>query len=242
MCDSCTDPSRRFFLKAAGLGALALAAPRLVLSEEDRKSAGTPAHAGPKVPPDEALARLMEGNRRFVENRRYHPNESTERRAQLSNSQTPFAAVLACADSRVSPEIVFDHGLGDLFVVRVAGNIVEDAGSGSLEYAVEHLGVSLIVVLGHERCGAVKAAVESVCCHRDPPGHIAELVRKIRPAVEKVKSMSGDKYENAMRENARINAAELAGLEPILKEKVDAGALKVVAMRYDLDTGSVESL
>jgi carbonic anhydrase len=172
----------------------------------------------------------------------FHPNESIEARAKLATGQAPFAAILGCADSRVPPEIVFDHGLGDLFVVRVAGNIVEDAGSGSFEYAVEHLGTPLIVVLAHERCGAVKATVETLEAGGEAPGHIAELVRKLKPAVEKSKANPGDKIDNAVRENAKRMAAELAGLEPILKEKVEQGKLKVVAMRYDLDTGAVEVL
>lgn len=197
---------------------------------------------GQKVTPDEAIQRLLEGNRRYMNAKRFHPNESLETRARLATGQAPFAAILGCADSRVPPEIIFDHGLGDLFVVRVAGNIVEDAGSGSFEYAVEHLGTPLIVVLAHERCGAVKAAVETLEAGGEAPGHIAELVRKLKPAVEKTKTQPGDKMENAVRENAKKMAAELAGLEPILKEKVDQGKLKVVAMRYDLDTGAVEPL
>jgi carbonic anhydrase len=188
------------------------------------------------------LQRLLDGNKRFAANRRFRPNETLETRAKLATGQAPFAAILGCADSRVPPEIVFDHGLGDLFVVRVAGNIVEDAGSGSFEYAVEHLGTPLIVVLAHERCGAVKATVETLEAGGEAPGHVAELVRKIKPAVEKSMGVPGDKVENAVRENARRMAAELAGLEPILKEKVSQGKLKVVAMRYDLDTGVMELL
>lgn len=262
MCESCPSPSRRTFLRQAGLGALAtIALPKFLRAEahgehaqahaeeahvaEPKVAKATPAVKAPegsKVTPDEALARLMEGNRRFAANRMFHPNESLEQRARLATGQWPFAAVLGCADSRVPPEIVFDHGLGDIFSVRVAGNIVEDAGSGSFEYAVEHLGVPLIVVLAHERCGAVKATVEALESQAEVPGHIAELVRKLKPAVEKTRSLPGDKVDNAVRENGRRMAAELAGLEPILKEKVQEGKLKVVAMRYDLDTGTVEIL
>jgi carbonic anhydrase len=218
--------------------------PRLLWASESHstKIDTVKAQPTPKVSPDEALARLLEGNRRFVANKMFHPNETPEQRTRLATGQAPFAAILGCADSRVPPEIVFDHGLGDIFDVRVAGNIVEDAGSGSFEYAVEHLGVPLIVVLGHERCGAVKSAVDVLQAGGEAPGHIAELVRKLKPAVDKTKSLPGDKVDNAVRENARSNAAELAGLEPILKEKVRDGLLKVVAMRYDLDTGSVELL
>lgn len=264
MCESCPSSDRRKFLQHAALGVAALAFPQWVFGAEHAKDHEAPKPkdeksktgkdetkpappkpsvlSNQKVTPDEALARLMEGNKRFVSTKMFHPNESLEARTRLATGQAPFAAILGCADSRVPPEIVFDHGLGDIFVVRVAGNIVEDAGSGSFEYAVEHLGVPLIVVLGHERCGAVKAAVESVESGEAPPGHIAELVRKLKPAIDKTKDVPGDKLENAMRENVKRMTAELAGLEPILKEKVDEGKLKVVAMRYDLDTGMVEVL
>lgn len=261
MCESCPSPDRRTFLQRAMIGAVAAAIPSWASStghdehktpaaKETKPGAAhaptTPAAShGPvaqKVTPDEALQRLLEGNKRYVNAKMYHPNETIEARAKLAHGQAPFAAILGCADSRVPPEIVFDHGLGDLFVVRVAGNIVEDAGSGSFEYAVDHLGTPLIVVLAHERCGAVKATVETMEAGGEAPGHIAELVRKLKPAVEKSRSIPGDKIENAVRENAKRMAAELAGLEPILKEKVDQGKLKVVAMRYDLDTGAIEVL
>ncbi len=262
MCDTCSSPDRRSFLRSALLGAVALTvpswastghgeshespSPKKGKSEPKEASHSVPAakHApqGQMVTPDEALQRLLEGNRRFVNAKMFHPNSSIEARNKLASGQAPFAAILGCADSRVPPELVFDHGLGDLFVVRVAGNIVEDAGSGSFEYTVEHLGTPLIVVLAHERCGAVTATVQTMESGGEAPGHLGELVRKIQPAVEKTKSMPGDKIENAVRENAKRMAAELAGLEPILKEKVDQGKLKVVAMRYDLDTGAVELL
>lgn len=254
MCESCASNSRRSFLKTVGLGALAVTiAPRSLFAghgEEPKAAKSTKAtaphaaapHATAGVTPDEALTRLLEGNKRFVANRMFHPNESLEQRAKLATGQWPFAAVLGCADSRVPPEIVFDHGLGDIFTVRVAGNIVEDAGSGSMEYAVEHLGVSLIVVLGHERCGAIKATIEAMETQGEVPGHIVELVKKLKPAVDASKSQPGDKVDNAVRENAKRMTAELTNMEPILKEKVKEGKLKVVAMRYDLDTGVVELL
>lgn len=255
MCENCSSTSRRSFLKTVGLGALAVTiAPRSLFAGHGEETTKTPekspakstkataAHVNAGVTPDEALARLLEGNKRFVANKMFHPNEGMEQRAKLATGQWPFAAVLGCADSRVPPELVFDHGLGDIFTVRVAGNIVEDAGSGSMEYAVEHLGVPLIVVLGHERCGAIKATIEALESQGEVPGHIAELVKKLKPAVDASKSQPGDKVDNAVRENAKRMTAELANLEPILKEKVKEGKLKVVAMRYDLDTGAVELL
>lgn len=210
--------------------------------EAHPKEAAHHAPAGPGITPDEALSRLLEGNRRFVSNKAFHPNEGPSAREKLAKGQAPFAIILGCADSRVPPEVVFDFGLGDLFVIRVAGNIVEDAGVGSIEYAVEHLGTPLIVVLGHERCGAVKATIETVEAGGEAPGHIGELVRKLKPAVDASKNVPGDKLDNAVRENARRMAKELAGLEPFLKERVDSGKVKVVAARYDLDSGVVELL
>lgn len=256
MCDACPSDSRRSFIK----NSLALAAGAVLMpswvgakehGSEKKKGKSEPAHetqtpaahhapAGPGITPDEALERLLEGNRRFVANKVFHPNETPATRANLANSQSPFAIILGCADSRVPPEVVFDFGLGDLFVIRVAGNIVEDAGVGSIEYAVDHLGTPLIVVLGHERCGAVKAAIGAVDAGEEGPGHIAELVRKLKPAVDAGKNNPGDRAENTMRENVRRMVAELSGLEPFLKEKVTEGKLKVVGARYDLDSGVVE--
>ena len=259
MCDECPSDSRRRFLKMAlTASAGALLMPSWVRAGEhgsakskapesaprgDSVPAPSSTHSStPGVTPDEALARLLEGNRRYVAGKAFHPNESAATRAKLATSQTPFAIILGCSDSRVPPEVIFDFGLGDLFVIRVAGNIVEDAGVGSIEYAVEHLGTPLIVVLGHERCGAVRATVDALNSGTEAPGHIAELVRKLSPSVEATKNVPGDRVENAVRENTRRMTAELAGLEPILKEKVDQGKLKVVAARYDLDSGVVELL
>lgn len=254
MCDACSSDSRRRFLKSAfTVAAGTLLLPSWLEASSKEKKPGTdehgksapsanPASKAPALTPDEALARLLEGNRRFVANKVFHPNESPAARAKLATGQSPFAIILGCADSRVPPEVVFDFGLGDLFVVRVAGNIVEDAGVGSIEYAVEHLGTPLVVVLGHERCGAVKAAIEALESGEEAPGHVAELVRKLKPAVDAAKSEPGDKAENTMRENVRRMVAELAGLEPILKEKVAEGRLKIVGARYDLDSGVVELL
>ena len=130
---------------------------------------------------------------------------------------------------------LFDQGLGDLFVVRVAGNIVEDSGLGSIEYAVSHLGPKLVVVLGHERCGAVDATLKG----GDAPGHIAALVKKIQPAIESSKDMPGDKLDNAVRINVRIAVDELKKSQPILSELAAQGKIKIVGARYDLDTGVV---
>jgi carbonic anhydrase len=187
----------------------------------------------PSVPPDEALGRLKTGNERFVNNKESASKPVAARRAETAAGQNPFAVVVGCADSRTAPEIVFDQSIGDLFVVRTAGNLVDDYALGSIEYAVEHLGVRLIVVLGHERCGAVTAALASASA----PGHVNALVRDIQPAVEAVKGKEGDRLANAIHENDAMVAAKI-------RKNAELGELaaqvKVVEAYYDLDTGKVE--
>lgn len=181
------------------------------------------------------LERLRAGNARYVSGAATHPNQSVERRGELAQGQKPFAVVLACADSRVAPEIIFDQGLGDLFVVRVAGNVVDNATLGSLEYAVEHLGVSLLVVLGHEKCGAVSAAVSG----GKAEGHLFSIVQALEPAVKESRAQPGDPIENAVAANVRHVSQQLQDAEPVLRESCKAGRLRVIGARYDLDTGTV---
>ena len=179
---------------------------------------------------------LISGNKRFAEGNPTHPNQSMARRQEMAKGQNPRAAVLACADSRVSPEIVFDQGLGDLFVVRVAGNVVNDPILGSLEYAVEHLGTRLIVVLGHQRCGAVAAA----CAGGEAPGHIGSLVQSLAPAVDKISASEEGRVDWVAKENVRMMAKSLRSCGPILEELVRQGKLEVAGAFYNLDTGAVE--
>ncbi len=147
--------------------------------------AADPAHSDqPGVAPAEAISKLKEGNGRYTSGNLQHPGQTSERRAELAKTQHPFATILSCSDSRVPPEIVFDQGLGDLFIVRVAGNVINDEGLGSVEYSVDHLGSRLILVLGHQNCGAVKAARETIAAKGNAPGHIESLVTAIKPAVE----------------------------------------------------------
>ena len=192
--------------------------------------------AGPAA--DEALARLMAGNQRYVQHKEQHPDQSPARRKELGSEQHPFAVILGCADSRVSPELLFDQGLGDLFVVRVAGNIVDDAVLGSIEYAVEHLGTKLIMVLGHEKCGAVSAAVEGGIA----PGHLKALVAAIQPSVEASAKEPGDRIHNCVIANARRAAQQVRNSEPVLKDAVEKHGVKVVAADYMLDSGRVNLL
>jgi carbonic anhydrase len=185
-----------------------------------------------------ALRTLLAGNRRYVTQRMKHPHQNQARLREVSKAQHPTAAVLSCADSRVPPEIVFDSGLGDIFTVRVAGNVIDDDVEGSLEYAVEHLHVSVIIVLGHSGCGAVKAAVAGGETHT----HIDSLIHAIQPAVEEAKKEQGDLVENSVRANVRRSVEALKADASILAEKVKAGSLKIVGGIYDLKTGRVRLL
>ncbi len=188
--------------------------------------------------PELALQQLLEGNARFVNTSLTHPNQDSDRRIALGNGQAPFAAVLACADSRVPPEVLFDQGLGDLFVVRVAGNIINDQLLGSLEYAALHLNTPLIVVLGHTSCGAIGAVVSGA----ELEGHIASLAPAIQPAVDKVRGQEGDLTDNAAKEVARMTAEQMQNSEPILADLVKAGKVKIVPAFYDLDSGEITLL
>jgi len=184
-----------------------------------------------------ALDALLEGNRRFAEGRAEHPRQDARRRKEvLASGQYPFAAIVACADSRVPPEIVFDQGLGDLFVVRLAGNLADDLGIASLEYAVEHLEVPLIVILGHSRCGAVKASAEASGCG----GRLGAIVSAIAPSIERAKETPGDLIDAAARDNATCVAARLRSCGPVLEKLVARGTLDIVAAFYDLESGRVD--
>jgi carbonic anhydrase len=193
---------------------------------------------GPAVSGDVAQQKLLDGNKQYVETRLSYPNQKAERRTEIAKGQHPFAAILSCADSRVPPEIIFDQGLGDLFVVRVAGNILDDTALASLEYAVDHFGVRFIMVLGHERCGAVEATLAG----GEVPGHIGCLVKAIQPAADKTKDQPGDPVENAVRANVALVVQQLKSSAPILEELVKRGDLTVVGACYDLDDGTVAIL
>jgi carbonic anhydrase len=189
--------------------------------------------------PGEALEMLLEGNRRYVEDRPRHPHQRRTHRHQVAAGQHPFAAILGCGDSRVPPEIVFDEGLGDLFVIRSAGHIVDDALIGSLEYAIGELGVPLILVLGHERCGAIKAAVEEVLDGGEAPGHIEAVLAAIKPAVVVAQGRGGDLVDEAVRANVELVVGQLRRDEPILDERVRSGRLRIVGAYYNLEDGAV---
>lgn len=237
--------SRRQALRLAATSALAavVAACRPWTKDPLPVQAPTPTLRGPEpVEGESALERLVAGNARYVANRAQYPGHSTERREQVAEGQHPFAAVLCCSDSRVPPEILFDQGLGDLFVTRVAGNVVDDEMIGSLEYAVEHLGVRLIMVLGHERCGAVRAALEATLAGVEMEGHLEHLVKAIEPAIEEAQLAYGDAWEAVAAANIERQVTALRHSQPILAELVEAGEVEVVGARYDLDSGWVTLL
>jgi carbonic anhydrase len=223
--------SRRHFLAtscAAGLGTMAC--PQESVIAADAK-------------PDDLLQRLIEGNKRFVAGKLEHPGRSPKDFLALAEGQAPPIGIVACADSRVPPEVVFDQGVGDLFVVRVAGNIVDGAGplvKGSIEFAVGVLGVRLLMVLGHSQCGAVKAAIEHIEGNDNLPGVIGELIDPIRPVVRSLKGHPGDKLANVTRANVLAGVKRLETLDPILSGLVKSRDLKVVGGVYELSTGRVE--
>ena len=202
--------------------------------------AADPAHSDqPSVAPAEAISKLEEGNGRYTSGNLQHPGQTAERRTELANTQHPFATIVSCSDSRVPPEIVFDQGLGDLFIVRVAGNVINDEGLGSIEYSVDHLGTRLILVLGHQSCGAVKAARETIAAKGKAPGHIESLVMAIKPAVE---ATAKDDLDTTVKANVKNVVQALRSSTPILKAKVDSGDIRVIGGYYSLDTGAVTFL
>ncbi len=184
------------------------------------------------------LKRLMEGNKRYVSSHLEHPDQSTERRFELKHGQHPFAIILGCSDSRVPPEVIFDQGLGDLFVIRVAGNVLDQTIVASIEYAVLHLDVSLIMVMGHSQCGAVQAA----CGHEQLEGYLPSLTFALNTAYNKAKNKPGDLTENVALANVELVVQELKQIGVHLPEMVKDGKLEIVPAYYHIGTGKVELL
>jgi carbonic anhydrase len=194
--------------------------------------------AAPNIAPAVAYKTLMEGNQRFVRSLLTGPHRSADRRTELAQGQRPIATILSCADSRVPAELLFDQGLGDLFNVRVAGNIVTPEVLGSLEYAVELLETPLLMVLGHERCGAVTAAVQ----HQTVPGHIGDFLDEIQPAVAQTKDLPGDPIDNAVIANVQIQIQQMLKQSDLIRQRQTNGQVTIVGARYDLDSGVVTIL
>jgi carbonic anhydrase len=223
------DWSRRRLVSALGLAPIVAAG----LSIESFA-----AGAAPQISAEAARKRLIAGNARYVAGEPLRLDHA-KRREAVAPGQMPFAIVLGCSDSRAPPEVLFDQGLGDLFTVRVAGNIADDVAIGSMEYAVEHFATPLIVVLGHERCGAVGATVETLAAGATPPPHIASLVSAIRPAVEATRGMAGDAVANAIAAHVRQTVDALKASGPVLADAVAKGRLTIVGAEYHLGTGRV---
>jgi carbonic anhydrase len=236
MCDSCAFPassSRRTFLKAGAGLALAggLALPRPALAQPAASLSG-----------EEALKRLMDGNARYVANAP-DQRDFSARRAALSRSQHPFASIVSCADSRVAPELAFDQGAGDLFVVRVAGNFVNQDGLASLEFGAAVLRSQLILVLGHTSCGAIAAAIDVVRNNTQLPGHLPQLIDAIKPAVHAADAgKPADMLAATIAANVRLNVEKLKTSTPVLAGLVAEKKLTVAGGVYDLATGKVTLL
>ncbi|WP_375467746.1 carbonic anhydrase [uncultured Nostoc sp.] len=204
----------------AGLGSNLLAAEKKPVEED--------------ITPDKALQELLDGNERFAKRKRRNPDQTYSRLVEVAKGQKPFASILGCADSRVPSEIVFDQGLGDLFVCRIAGNIATTQQIGSLEFGSLVLGTKVIMVVGHKRCGAVQAAIKGA----PVPGQIGSLLEAIKPSVESSKDQPGDKVENACKANVLAQVKKLKS-SSVLSELIKGDKLKIVGGYYDLDTGEI---
>ena len=236
MCFECVNVSRRRFMSFAATGAAAAGLWTM-------GGALSPSFAKTSLSADDALAKLKAGNQKFVSSPQLCAAELTNNRTAVAKGQSPWATILTCADSRVSPELIFGGvGLGELFVCRNAGNVADTAVMGTIEYGAEHLGSPLVVVMGHSRCGAVQASCDVVEKDAKLPGSIKPMVDAIVPAAKAMKGKSGDFVDLSVRENARLNAEKVKAESDIVKELAHEGKLKIVYARYDLDTGVVDFL
>src|SRR6266481_4397497 len=245
MCEVCrrespthqARPSRRGLLRLLGAAAAGLALPGSAGAKEDKK----PPKPQNVVSPDASLELLVKGNKRYVDGVARRHDFKNEREA-LVGGQNPYASILSCADSRIAPEYAFDSGRGDLFVCRVAGNFANDDTIASMEYAVAILGTPLIMVLGHDACGAVDATIKSLKDNTTLPGHLPSLVTSLTQAVSAISGKPGDPLDNAIRQNVIDNVAKLKSATPILNAAVEQGKLKVVGGIYRLRDGRVEMI
>jgi carbonic anhydrase len=253
--------SRRHFLKtAAALLAVGASAAACAPAGEGEATGEPQAFALPTVdwkplptlPPtptlravellsgEQALQRLLDGNKRFQAGEAVNPNQGPDRRADVAIGQAPLAIVLTCADSRVSPELVFDQGLGDLYTVRVAGNVLSDSTLASIEYAAERISAPLVLVLGHSGCGAVRAAYSVIELGAAAEGHIGSLVERLRPAIEDVRGETDALVDRAIRANAILQLEQIRRRSPAVQAAQRAGLMRLAAGYYDLESGAVE--
>jgi carbonic anhydrase len=242
MCERClANPSQRSrSSRRAVLGYVAASTLGLALGgAAAAKETKTPPKPQNVLSPEASLERLLKGNHRYVEGLSQRHDFKHEREV-LAGGQNPYAGVLSCADSRIAPEYAFDSGRGDLFVCRVAGNFANDDTVASLEYAVAILGTPLILVLGHDSCGAVDATIKSLKDNTVLPGHLPSLVAALAPAVKAVSNREGNPLDNAIRQNVIDTVAKLKSATPILSAAVEQGKLKVVGGIYRLRDGRVD--
>jgi carbonic anhydrase len=237
MCEECHKFAlgRRKFLSlsAASIAATALFSARHTFA----------ASATTSVTADEAFAKLKAGNEKYVSAPEVCEVDLANQREHIAKVQTPWATIITCSDSRVPPELLFGGlDLGELFVARNAGNMVDTATMGTIEYGAEHLGIPLVVVMGHEGCGAVAAACEVVEKHTKLPGSIGPMVNAIVPAAKAVRGKPGDFVDNTVRESAKRTATKVATKSEIVSHLIKNNKVKVMAARYDLDNGRVEFL
>ena len=226
-------------LAASSVGLLLTGAADAKEKERDKEKKNKPPKPQNVLSPDAALERLRQGNTRCVEGVSLRHDFRHEREA-LAGGQNPYAAILSCADSRIAPEYAFDSGRGDLFVCRVAGNFANAETIASMEYAVAVLGVPLLLVLGHDSCGAVDATIKSLRDDKPLPGHMPSLVEGIAPSVKAVSQQAGDTLGRAIRQNVIDNVAKLGSATPILSAAVEAHKLRVVGGIYRLNDGRVD--
>jgi len=227
--------TRAGFFATAGLSALGM-----VVSMPRESRAAAPAGAHPSA--QAVLEQLLTGNRRYASDTAVNCLRNYDRRAEVAGGQNPFAIILACSDSRVGPEAIFDQGIGNLFVVRVAGNIADSAGMGTIEYAIDHFHSPLLVVMGHSKCGAVSATLSLLESKGKAPGHIATLVDAIEPAARSVLGKPGDTLDNAVRANVAHVVATLKRESSIIAQAAATGTLQVVGAHYSLSDGKVQIL
>jgi carbonic anhydrase len=220
--------------ESIGLESMVLSPGGMIRCLDVDPSIGEPPEMKGHLSPDLAIEMLYEGNRRFAQHKTIHPHQNSFRLDEVANGQNPFATILGCADSRVPVEVVFDRGLGDLFVIRNAGNIVTDTAGGSVEYGAFVLGTKVILVLGHSRCGAIRGAIKNIPL----PGQINSILNLVKPAVDSTVDLPGDRVTNAVIANIR-NQIDLLKSSKVLSELIAMGELKIVGGFYDLDTGVV---
>jgi carbonic anhydrase len=240
MCRMCRKDSHHSFVPTRRNLLLGVAATGLYwASAAHAKETKAPPKPENVLSPDASLKRLMEGSQRYVGGVARRHDFKHEREA-LAGGQNPYAAILSCADSRIAPEYAFDSGRGDLFVCRVAGNFATEETVASLEYAVAILAVPLILVLGHDACGAVDATIKSLKDDKPLPGHMPSLVTGLAPSVKAVDGQAGDTLDNAIRQNVVDNVAKLKAATPILSAAVEENKLRVVGGIYRLKDGKVD--